>query len=50
MTKILNHINTYADLTAYNNDMGKDFPNISYIVMRLNGTNMTQTILSVSIM
>ena len=31
MTKILNHINTYADLTAYNNDMGKDFPNISYI-------------------
>ena len=31
MTKILNHINTYADLTAYNNDMEKDFPNISYI-------------------
>lgn len=31
MTKILNHINTYADLTAYNNDMSKDFPNISYI-------------------
>ena len=29
--KILNHINTYADLTAYNNDMEKDFPNISYI-------------------
>lgn len=24
MTKILNHINTYADLTAYNNDMGKE--------------------------
>ena len=31
MTKLLNHINTYADLTAYNNDMEKDFPNISYI-------------------
>ena len=31
MTNILNHINTYADLTAYNNDMSKDFPNISYI-------------------
>ena len=31
MTKLLNHINTYADLTAFNNDMGKDFPNISYI-------------------
>lgn len=31
MTKILNHINTYADLTAYNNDMEKDYPNISYI-------------------
>ncbi len=31
MTKILNHINTYADLTAYNNDLNKDFPNISYI-------------------
>lgn len=31
MTKILNHINTYADLTAYNADMNKDFPNISYI-------------------
>ena len=31
MTKLLNHINTYADLTAYNNDMSKYFPNISYI-------------------
>lgn len=31
MTKLLNHINTYADLTAYNNDMEKNFPNISYI-------------------
>lgn len=31
MTKILNHINTYADLTAYNADLYKDFPNISYI-------------------
>lgn len=31
MTKILNHINTYADLTAYNNDLNKDYPNISYI-------------------
>ena len=31
MTKLVNHINTYADLTAYNNDMEKDFPNISYI-------------------
>lgn len=31
MTKILNHINTYGDLTAYDNDMEKDFPNISYI-------------------
>lgn len=31
MTKLLNHINTYADLTAYNNDMSKNFPNISYI-------------------
>ena len=31
MAKLLNHINTYADLTAYNNDMEKDFPNISYI-------------------
>ena len=32
MTKILNHINTYADLTAYNADMEKDFPNVSYLV------------------
>lgn len=32
MTKILNHINTYADLTAYNNDMEKDYPNVSYLV------------------
>lgn len=31
MTKLLNHINTYADLTAFNNDMEKNFPNISYI-------------------
>ena len=31
MTKILNHINTYPDLTVYNNDTNKDFPNISYI-------------------
>lgn len=31
MTKLLNHINTYADLTAFNNDMEKDYPNISYI-------------------
>ena len=32
MTKILNHINTYAGLTAYNNDTNKDYPNVSYIV------------------
>ncbi len=32
MTKILNHINTYADLTAYNNDKEKDYPNVSYLV------------------
>ena len=31
MTKILNHINTYADLTAYNNDKDKNYPNIAYI-------------------
>ena len=31
MTKILNHINTYADLTAYNNDNDKNYPNIAYI-------------------
>lgn len=29
--KILNHINTYADMTAYNADMEKDYPNVSYI-------------------
>ena len=32
MTKILNHINTYADLTAYNNDNDKNYPNIAYII------------------
>ena len=32
MTKILNHINTYADLTAYNNDKDKNYPNIAYII------------------
>ena len=31
MTKILNHINTYADLTAYDNDNDKNYPNIAYI-------------------
>ena len=31
MTKIFNHINTYADLTAYNNDKDKNYPNIAYI-------------------
>ena len=31
MTQIKNNINTYADLTAYNADLNKDFPNISYI-------------------
>ena len=31
MTQIKNSINTYADLTAYNADLNKDFPNISYI-------------------
>ena len=31
MTKILNHINTYADLTAYDNDKDKNYPNIAYI-------------------
>ena len=31
MTTIKNNINTYADLTAYNADLNKDFPNISYI-------------------
>lgn len=28
---LANNINTYADLTVYNNDLNKDFPNISYI-------------------
>ena len=32
MTKILNHINTYADLTAYNADKDKNYPNIAYII------------------
>lgn len=27
-----NNINTYADLTAYNADTNKDYPNVSYIV------------------
>ena len=31
MTQIKNNINTYADLTAYNADLNKDYPNISYI-------------------
>lgn len=31
MSTIKNNINTYADLTAYNADLNKDFPNISYI-------------------
>ena len=31
MTKILNHINTYADLIAYDNDKDKNYPNIAYI-------------------
>ena len=31
MSTIKNNINTYADLTAYNNDLNKDFPNVSYI-------------------
>ena len=31
MTKILNHINTYADLTAYDNDKDKNYPNIAFI-------------------
>lgn len=29
---IKNNINTYADLTAYNADTNKDYPNVSYIV------------------
>lgn len=32
MTQIKNNINTYADLTAFNADTNKDFPNISFIV------------------
>ena len=28
---IANNINTYADLTAYNADTNKDYPNVSYI-------------------
>lgn len=32
MTQIKNNINTYADLTAYNADTNKDYPNVSYIV------------------
>ena len=31
MSTIKNNINTYANLTAYNNDLNKDFPNVSYI-------------------
>lgn len=31
MTQIKNNINTYADLTAYNADTNKDYPNVSYI-------------------
>lgn len=31
MTQIKNNINTYADLTAYNADLNKEYPNISYI-------------------
>ena len=31
MTQIKNNINTYADLTAYNADLNKDYPNVSYI-------------------
>ena len=27
-----NNINTYADLTAYNSDTNKDYPNVSYLV------------------
>lgn len=27
-----NQINTYADLTAYNADHTKEYPNVSYIV------------------
>lgn len=28
---IANNINTYANITAYNNDTNKDYPNVSYI-------------------
>ena len=31
MTQIKNNINTYADLTAYNADTNKEYPNVSYI-------------------
>ena len=31
MSTIKNNINTYADLTAYNADLNKEYPNISYI-------------------
>lgn len=31
MSNYINNINTYADLTAYNADLNKDFPNVSYI-------------------
>lgn len=31
MSTIKNNINTYADLTAYNADTTKDYPNVSYI-------------------
>ena len=29
---LANNINTYADLTAYDNDKEKDYPNVSYLV------------------
>lgn len=35
MSTIKNNINTYADLTAYNADTNKEYPNVSYI----QGTN-----------
>ena len=35
MSTIANNINTYADLTAYNADTNKEYPNVSYI----QGTN-----------
>ena len=31
MSNYINNINTYADLTAYNADTTKDYPNVSYI-------------------